>query len=62
MEILMFDYCFKKFQNSFKKQRGASTFECNAKRLLLIVTPGASTVTNKQNIDFKTDSRKTRDL
>ncbi len=35
MEILMFDYCFKKFQNSFKKkQRGASTFKCNAGRLL----------------------------
>jgi hypothetical protein len=34
MEILMLDYCFKKFQNSFKKQRGASTFKCNAGRLL----------------------------
>ncbi len=34
MEILMFDYCFKKFQNSFKKQRGVSTFKCNAGRLL----------------------------
>jgi hypothetical protein len=54
MEILNFDYCFRSFQN--KKQRGASTFNCNAGRLLLIVTRGVYYLKTK-NKNY-TDSRK----
>jgi hypothetical protein len=34
MEILNFDYCFKKLSKLLQKQHGASTFNCNAGRLL----------------------------
>ncbi len=44
-----FDYCFTKFQNSFKKS--------NAGRLLLIVTRGVYYLKTKQKIYWFTKTR-----
>jgi hypothetical protein len=50
MEILNFDYCFKKLSKLLQKQREASTFNCNAGRLLFKNKANKYTDSQKQEI------------